>query len=440
MSSNAEDLEVELEWLMSVILARLESYFEGKPFVPNPPPLLGDSPFGRFVDEHSLSSEDRLILILALTPHVRPHLLDPLWTRNAQTQRGFAEFGGWAGIHHGGFLPTGETAAFLVCGDDLGARFELMHSFDEDHLFARLGVLELGSPASAAEPILSGALILSREYLLRLTRGAEHQPAFGSDFPARRIHTAMTWEQLVLPDAVLGQLEEIRHWIQHSHVLMDDWGMRAKLMPGFTSLFHGPPGTGKTLSACLLGKHCNCPVYRIDLSLVVSKYIGETEKNLARIFDLAEHRDWILFFDEADALFGRRTRVDDSHDRYANQEISFLLQRIEAFDGVVILASNMNTNIDDAFLRRFQSIIQFPMPKPPERERIWREAFSTNATLADDVDLTRLAARHELSGGTIMNVVRYASLEAIRRADNMILAEDLDEGIRRELQKEGRSI
>ena len=216
--------------------------------------------------------------------------------------------------------------------------------------------------------------------------------------------------------------------------------MDARLQPGFTSLFHGPPGTGKTLSACLLGKHCGCDVYKIDLSMIVSKYIGETEKNLARIFDMAEHKQWILFFDEADALFGKRTRVDDAHDRYANQEISFLLQRIEEFNGVVILASNLKANIDDAFMRRLQSMVYFPMPKPAERLRIWTNAFSPRAEPEQKIDLGRIAEKYELAGGTIMNVVRYASLKALSRQSVVILLEDLEEGIRREFQKEGRTL
>ena len=439
MNSAAADLELELEWLAASLEARLAAYFQQEPRAVAEPPALGDSPYARFVALHQLTPPERLVLILALTPHLRPQLLDVLWARNEAIQRGFTEFGGWASSRHGGFLPTGETAAFLLGGDDLDTRFELLALFDEAHPFTRFGVLRMESTPTN-EPMLSGALVVAREYVLELCRGIEHRPSFSSEFPAQRIHTALEWSDLVLPHAVLAQLEEIRHWILYSGTLLDDWGMRAKLMPGFTSLFFGPPGTGKTLSACLLGKHCGCDVYRVDLSLVVSKYIGETEKNLARIFDTAESHGWILFFDEADALFGKRTRVDDSRDRYANQEVSFLLQRVEAYDGVVILASNMKSNIDDAFLRRFQSIIQFPMPKPAERERLWREAFSAQSRLGDDVDLARLAARHELSGGSIMNVVRFASLRALSRNSNLIIGEDLDEGVRRELHKEGRSV
>ncbi|MBV9773236.1 MAG: ATP-binding protein [Gemmatimonadetes bacterium] len=442
LSANARDLERELEWFADVLGARLNAYFRTGEEHPEPssvaPPDLGDSPYGDFVRRHALAAPERLVLVLALIPHVRPQLLDVLWTRNEATDRGFAEFGGLHGVAHGGFIPTGETAAFLVAGDDLAGRFRVSRMFEGDHPFALHNVLHLAT-ASPSEPALSGALVLSGEHLARFTTGVERKPAFNSEFPARLIETQLGWGDLVLPASTVEQLEEIRHWLEHGGTLLEEWGMRPKLRPGFTSLFYGPPGTGKTLSACLLGKHCGCDVYKIDLSMIVSKYIGETEKNLAKVFDMAEHRRWILFFDEADALFGRRTRVESSHDRYANQEISFLLQRIEEFHGVVILASNLKSNIDDAFVRRFHSVVYFPMPKPAERRRIWQSAFSPRAELEARIDLGRLAEKHELSGGTIMNVVRYSSLKALSRNERTIWLEDMEEGIRREFLKEGRT-
>jgi ATPase family protein associated with various cellular activities (AAA) len=450
LSANARDLEAELEWFAAVLDARLQAYFgtgaqDGAPpprrdvLSLQPPALAGsNSHYACFLREQEVPPAARLVILLALIPHVRPQLLDVLWTRNEATQRGFTEFGGVQGTSHGGFLPTGETAAFLLAGDDLAARFETARLFEGDQFLARQNVLHL-SPVSAGESQLSGVVVLSREFLHRFTTGLERKPSFNSDFPARLIRTELAWRDLVLPAATLEQLEEIKHWMLHGKTLLDEWGMRHKLRPGFTSLFHGPPGTGKTLSACLLGKHCGCDVYKVDLSMIVSKYVGETEKNLARVFDLAEHKGWILFFDEADALFGKRTKVDDSHDRFANQEISYLLQRIEDFDGVVILASNFKANIDDAFLRRFQSVVCFPMPRPAERLRIWREAFPRPARLEQRIELPRIAEKHELSGGTILNVVRYASLLALSRGSHTILLDDLEEGTRRELLKEGRA-
>ncbi len=446
MNDNARALGRELEWLAAVLDARLKSYFAAGaspgPAPEIPPPALGEdgSAWAELVRRCEVPKAVRLVLLLALVPHVRPQMLDVLWLKNEVTQRGFTELGGVQSATHGGFLPTGETAAFLIAGDDIEARFEVMRMFDGDGLLAREGLVQLGPVAGAAEPRLGGALILSPEWLDRLTTGQERKPTFSGEFPARRIHTALEWSDLVLPASTLEQLEEIRRWALYGDALLHDWGMLHKLHPGFRCLFHGPPGTGKTLAACLLGKLCGCEVYRVDLSMIVSKYIGETEKNLARVFDAAERRGWILFFDEADALFGKRTRVDDAHDRFANQEISFLLQRIEELDGVVILASNFKTNIDDAFIRRFHSIVPFAMPRPPERERLWREAFSKKSRLEERVDLARLAEKHEMAGGTIMNVVRYASLLALSRGDGTILLQDLEEGIRRELLKEGRAV
>jgi ATPase family protein associated with various cellular activities (AAA) len=444
LKENARDLEAEFEWFARVLDARLKSYFApggtAGGVLELPPPDLDGSPsnYACFVRRHALPPDVRLVIVLALIPHVRPQLLDVLWSRNEATQRGFTEFGGMQGLSHGGFIPTGETAAFLLAGDDLSRRFEVTRLFEGDHFLAAENVLHL-SPVSQGESQLSGVIALSRQHLHQFTTGLERKPDFSSDFPARLIRTQFDWEQLVLPQPTLDHLEEIRHWILHGETLLRDWDMEHKLRPGFTSLFHGPPGTGKTLSACLLGRRCGCDVYKVDLSMIVSKYVGETEKNLARVFDMAEHRRWILFFDEADALFGRRTKVDNSHDRFANQEISYLLQRIEEFDGVVILASNFKTNIDDAFVRRFQSVVHFPIPRSAERLRIWKEAFSPRARLDPRVDLSRLSEKYELSGGTIMNVVRYASLMALSRGGNAILPEDLEDGTRRELLKEGRA-
>jgi SpoVK/Ycf46/Vps4 family AAA+-type ATPase len=181
-------------------------------------------------------------------------------------------------------------------------------------------------------------------------------------------------------------------------------------------------------------------VYRVDLSLVVSKYIGETEKNLENVFQHAERQECLLFFDEADALFGKRTGVSNAHDRYANQEVAYLLQRLEEYEGLVILASNLVSNLDDAFLRRFQSVVHFPLPKPAERLRLWRGAFSPVCSFESGLELREVAERYELAGGSILNVVRYCSLMALQRQSREIHLADLHEGVRREYQKEGKTL
>ena len=446
LTENARTLESEFEWLAEILRARLKLYFrqENAPrsVFDIAPPDLSDSqsPYAQFIRHYEFSLAERVIVLLALAPLARPQLLDVLWSRNETTGRGFTEFGGITnGSVNGPFAPTGETAVFIVAGDDLATRFEVTRLFESDHVFARHSILHLTAVNTGESP-LNGAIMISREHRELFTTGLLSKPKFNSDFPARLIETELSWDCLVLPESTLEQLDEIKNWILHGQRLLEDWGMDKKLQPGFTSLFCGPPGTGKTLSACLLGQHCGCDVYKIDLSMIASKYIGETEKNLARVFDMAEHKNWILFFDEADALFGKRTQIADAHDRFANQEISFLLQRIEEFHGVVILASNIRTNIDDAFIRRFQSVINFPMPKAAERLRLWNNAFSSSAMMEGGIDLEAVADKYDLSGGTIMNVVRYSSLKALSRHGNVILRDDIETGIRREFLKGGRTV
>jgi AAA+ superfamily predicted ATPase len=214
-------------------------------------------------------------------------------------------------------------------------------------------------------PYFSGKIILNQEILEKILFQKVSRPRLSTQFPAKYITTGLDWDNLVINEATLAEVEVIRNWIACHERMVSDWNMKSKFREGYKALFYGPPGTGKTFTVTLLGKQFGKDVFRIDLSQVVSKYIGETEKNLERIFNKAEQKDWILFFDEADALFGKRTSVANAHDRYANQETSYLLQRIEDYNGLVILASNNKTNIDAAFLRRFDAIIHFPLPDLP---------------------------------------------------------------------------
>ncbi len=441
--ANARDLEGELQWFARVVDARLKLYFglaggDADPATLVPPDLAGSSSlYAAFVREHRLDCAERLTLVLALVPHLRPQLLDVFYTRNQTFDRRFTEFGGVRSGVDGDFWPTGETLAFILAGNDLAARFRVPTLFDPRHLFAMRGVLRL-QPSHPDEPLMRAPLRLSDEYLSLFTLGEARRPSFGAHFPAQYIETPLHWDDLVLHPATRQHIAEIEAWIDHGATLMGDWGMAAKLRPGYRSLFYGPPGTGKTMTACLLGKSTGHDVYKIDLSLVVSKYIGETEKNLARVFDQAQSKAWILFFDEADALFGKRSESKDAHDRYANQEISFLLQRIETFDGIAILASNLRENIDEAFARRFESMIYFPMPRPEERLQLWRQGFSAKAPLDQQLDLDAIAREHVLSGGAIMNAIRFASLQALKAGGRPIGRHDLLQAIRREYVKEGK--
>lgn len=232
-----------------------------------------------------------------------------------------------------------------------------------------------------------------------------------------------------------AELEEINTWIASHGTIMEGWGLSRYLKAGYRALFYGPPGTGKTLAATLLGKKNGMDVYRVDLSMIVSKYIGETEKNLAKVFDMAENRNWILFFDEADALFGKRTSTNTSNDRHANQEVAYLLQRIEDFPGTVILATNLKSNIDEAFSRRFQSVVYFPMPTEELRRELWKNILPKKwlGRLGDN--LIALAAETELSGGSITNVVRRCAIQMVMSGRNTLDQQTLKEALQKEKSK-----
>lgn len=253
----------------------------------------------------------------------------------------------------------------------------------------------------------------------------------------RRLTTTLTFDDLVLKPATMHQIEHILAWITHEKMILKDWGLRRHLKPGYRALFSGASGTGKTLTATLLGQRAGREVYRLDLSMIVSKYIGETEKNLERIFDRAESKDWILFFDEADALFGKRSNVSDSHDRHANQEVSYLLQRIEDHTGLVILATNRRDTIDAAFLRRFQSLVAFERPDAEARKRLWSAALDARIPLEDDVDVAALAEDHDLTGGQISEALRFATINALRRGSDCLAHADLASGATHETTKGG---
>ena len=442
--NNAGLLKKETEWFVSVLEFRLKQHFSKEPenrsiYDIKPPPLSNsDSTYAKFILKNKLTFEERFVLLLSLIPIIKPQALDVFFKKNEFHQRGFTEFGGIQGNGHGGFIPTIETALFILAGDNLRSRISCSLIFNDDHFFIKEGILDI-EQNNKNEPRNSAALVLSKEYTDLFTSGLVQKPDLSPDFAAKLLNTEMTWEDVVLEPYTKEQIMEIKDWIEYGHTLLYDWGLKKKAGPGFRALFYGPSGTGKTLTASVLGKLTNRDVYRIDLSLIISKYIGETEKNLAKILNKAENKDWILFFDEADALFGKRTNISDSHDRYANQEVSYLLQRIEDFDGVIILASNLKGNIDDAFMRRFQSVIHFPLPKLPLRLQLWQKTFSDKCTLEDKIDLTDISKKYELTGGAITNIVRYCSLKAISRKENEIKLRDLEAGIRRELHKEGKT-
>jgi ATPase family associated with various cellular activities (AAA) len=256
---------------------------------------------------------------------------------------------------------------------------------------------------------------------------------------ATRLELRFGWDDLILPPRSSEVLQSISAYIRHRDLVLSEWGYERTVArnQGVKTLFAGDSGTGKTMAAQVLASDLGQEIFRIDLATVVSKYIGETEKNLDRIFAAAQGSNAILFFDEADALFGKRSDVQDAHDRYANLEVAYLLQRMESYAGAVVLATNYRQNIDEAFLRRLDFVVDFPFPEPPDRERIWRLLLPRSAPQADDVDITFLAHQFKLAGGNIRNASLAAAFLAAEDG-GVIAMRHLVRGVALEYGKLGR--
>lgn len=287
------------------------------------------------------------------------------------------------------------------------------------------------APAAAAAPPGLGDLFAAA----RALSGSREL-----DTLAPKVASGYGWDDLVLPDDPKSHLRELTEQARFRHVVLAEWGFGSKSAGGrgINALFAGPPGTGKTMAASVIANELGLDLHRIDLAHCVSKYIGETEKNLDRIFAAAAGGNVVLFFDEADALFGRRSEVREAHDRYANIEVAYLLQKMEEHDGLAILATNMRQNIDEAFLRRLQVLVNFPFPDEEHRRRIWLATFPPQAPLDPDIDIARLAREVKLAGGSIRTIALAAAARAAAEGGAITMRHLLD-AARREYQKLGRS-
>jgi SpoVK/Ycf46/Vps4 family AAA+-type ATPase len=256
---------------------------------------------------------------------------------------------------------------------------------------------------------------------------------------ATKISPKYSWSDIVLPQEQMAQIRELLNYVKYRDVVYGVWGFAQKLSlgKGLNVLFSGLSGTGKTMAAEIIARELGLDLYKIDLSLVVSKYIGETEKNLSAIFREGKDSNAILFFDEADALFGKRSEVKDAHDRYANIETAYLLQKMDEYEGIVILATNLRNNMDEAFTRRMHATVDFPFPEEEYRRRIFEGIFPKQAPLSSDVDFAFLARQFKLTGGNIKNIALYAAFLAAEDNKHIGMAQII-RGTKRELDKIGR--
>jgi hypothetical protein len=347
---------------------------------------------------------------------------------------------------------VGLTVELPVASQDLRARFWRRHLDAQALTLAPADVARLAASFQLGSPEIERAVRTARQLALwrdpvsagvrpaELQQGARSQAGSALRHAARRMEPRHGWDDLVLPPDQLGQLHELSHRLLHRHTVFERWGFdrRLSLGAGVHALFAGPSGTGKTLAAEIVAGDLGLPLYRIDVSRIVSKYIGETEKNLHRIFAEAAASGPILFFDEADALFGKRTEVKDAHDRYANIEVSYLLQAMEDYSGLTILATNMKQNMDEAIVRRLAFSVTFPLPEEEARLRLWRSAWPPQTPVDSAIDAGFLARQFRVTGGNIRNIALAAAFAAAADGGVVTMAHVV-RATRREFQKIGKT-
>jgi len=387
------------------------------------PPLSvydGEGPLAKVVSASGLSRAEALILVAALAPEVDERFND-LYRKLAGRALGEGLTG---------------TVARTLGARSFEGRMAMATLLAPGSTLRRVGLLEL-EPSPHGE--LAGTIRAESDLAAWVLGRPPISGRATPDFPATLLRTVHTLDDVVVTGAVARKLDELVARIRHREEVVYDWGFghRHDDVEGLVALFHGPPGTGKTMTAAAVAKHAGLAAYRVDLSALVSKYIGETEKQLARIFDRSARQRCVLVFDEADAVFGTRTAISDSHDLYANQTVSYLLSRVESHPGIVLLTTNLLSNIDDAFRRRIHVVIEFPTPGVGERVRLWRDVVPPELPLAADLDLHGLAERFSLTGAQI----RDATIEAAYRAaadGKIVTNEHLTAGVRRQYEKAGR--
>ena len=437
-------LDLELKWLEHFIAERMSATFGAAAFdrqgMLDAAPELGeiDDYYAQFVKQHELTRIERLCFVLAATNNLRPNLLDPFLLRNKGTDMPFTEFSGQIGTSRRGFSPSCGTLIWLLSGGDILQMSEVYDLFEPTGKLVERQILTI-SKSHELSLRYDHLISVSDDIVDLVTSGKLRLPSYSADFPAEPQTTKLEWSDLVLEASLLRQLDHVAHWVNLDHnTPVSNVGKFIK--PGYRCLFYGPPGTGKTLAATLLGKRTGRPVYRIDISQLVSKWVGETQKNLSKIFNRAGDKNWILFFDEADAVFGKRGQASGAQDRYANQDISYLLQRTETFPGLIILATNLKGNMDEAFMRRFQSVLYFAKPGVYQRLALWKNIYELGVQISNSVDVEALARKYDISGGGLVNVFKFVYVEAQRNTPPVVTPDMIEAAMKLELSKVGRTL
>ncbi|EAY26521.1 ATP-binding protein [Microscilla marina] len=437
----------EMSWLDSVIRHRINELNDENKAVSiadiAPVPIHSqDTHYQQFVHTQAFDVPERLLLALGIARSTFPQVFKPLVKVYKNVDKQY-EFGGILEAGSNRFIPTLRTLFFLLSGSDLQDQFYHHLSFTHQHVLFEHNIMKIEADGRKErafdEDLLYQAIKLTDAHLKYFL--GDPAPTLDSDldFPATLLQTNKTFDDLVLPDKIIKQLHGPMNYIRNYEKLMQKEDTGGKIKPGYVILLYGKPGTGKTMTASVMGNYLGIEVYYLNLSRVVSKYIGETEKNLEKVFNRLEKKLCILFVDEADALFGKRTEVKDSKDRYANQEVAYLLQRVERFSGVVILATNHDENMDEAFTRRILTHIHVPLPDTNACRLLWERSIPASFKYEYKALPQQLGDEFALTGGNISNIIKQACLKAEDLGTDILSYEDhLKEFIEYEFIKERR--
>lgn len=432
-SKSITGLIPDLEWLSSRIsqLIKQESTTELlMPVLPN------NSAYERFLREHKLSESDRVMLLVAFSALFDPSVLLPFILSVNEPDKAL-RFGGIYKKDTVSFVPTLRTALYLLSGNDRELSSYYLNVYNRKHKLFASSILKANNDESVS--FIDSELYFNEQFIPAILNGEPPLLDGDAGFPAKRSKKTHTLKDVILSDAAYKNLDKLKRFARNMQAL---WELpdRNKYRDNFLCVFSGDPGTGKSFTAEALGNELNLPVYKINFAQLVSKYIGETEKNLEKIFDRFTGHPGILFFDEAESIFSKRTEVKDSHDKHANNEQSYLLQKLEEFSGIIILATNVQNlaqYFDKAFQRRIRQIITFEFPEHSERLKLWQTGLGTSFSYKEGL-IERLAKNYQLTGGGIYNVISESVMEALDKGTDTITFEILEPAMQEEFKKTGR--
>jgi len=433
-NTNSEVLNQQLTWLKERVFLFATQAYENNAPMPGAP---ADSAFARFTGTYQLSHNDKIVLLTALAASIRPEVFAP-FVPLFLSPKMEKSCGGVYQASHAEFCPTLRTAFFLIAGGRTDVMMDCHHVYHRKHPLFTSGIIKL-SETDNQKKITNHLVEFNEQFLPAIIYGQAPRLDGDLGFPATQSTSTHTLADVALNDKAHGELKKIQRFVRRAQTL---WQLpdASKYRQNFIAIFTGDPGTGKSHTAEAIGNEFKLPVYQVNLAQMIDKYIGETEKNLEKVFNRFNGQPCVLFFDEAEAIFSKRTEVSDSHDKYANNTQSYLLQAIEKFKGLIILATNVkNTDgfFDPAFQRRIRQVVKFEFPDYPERLKIWQNGLGKSFVYADGL-AEDMAKNYQLNGGSIYNIISDAVLEALDRQTDTITFDAMEETLNNEFIKSGR--